>query len=199
MSRCAQHDKCGNASMIIIQGPPEIPGGNGAVRAPLISVLHQLFRRGKVPFAKSFGEAFPYSVIIDWPDIGPAKIEKQKHLDSPATDTAHLRKTRDDLVIAHSEKRASGWHGAVNRLGCEIFYCRGFGARKASGAKFLIRCGENFCGVEPFCFWIKRADPTPDCCGGFPVELLVCNRFSQRIERADRDSQRDVVPPRPSD
>src|SRR5262249_41897369 len=140
-----------------------------AVWPPFFSVLHQLFGCGKFPFAKSFGETFPDSVIIDWPDIRPAKVKQQKHLDSPATNTAHLRKTRDDFVIAHSQKRASGWHGAVERLRREIFYCRGFGARKTSTTKFLIRCGENSCWVEPLRFWIKRADPAPDCCGGFPV------------------------------
>ncbi|MEY2395417.1 MAG: hypothetical protein QOF94_1762, partial [Acidobacteriaceae bacterium] len=44
-----------------IQRSPEIPGRNGAIRPPLLAVLHQLFRRGKFPFAKSFGEAFLYA------------------------------------------------------------------------------------------------------------------------------------------
>src|SRR6266550_2122050 len=153
----------------LIQRAPEIPGRNGAMRAPLLAVLHQLFRRRKFPFAKSFGEAFLHSVIVDWPDIRTAKVKQQKHLHSPPAYAAHLRKTRDDFVIAHSEKRASRWHCAVDRLRSEIFYCRGFGARETSGAKFFIRCGKNFCWVEPFCFWIKRANPAPDCCGGFPV------------------------------
>src|SRR5262249_39478883 len=104
-------------------------------------MLYQLFRRGKFPFAKSFGEALLHPVIGNWPDIGPAKIKKQKHLDSPATNTADLRKTRDDFVIAHSENRSSGWHSAVDRLRCEILYCRSFGARKTSGPQFPIRCG----------------------------------------------------------
>src|SRR5258707_10959277 len=94
----------------LIQSSPEIPGRNGAIWAPFLAVLHQLFRRGKFPFAKSFGEAFLHPVIGDWPDIRPAKIKQQKHLHSPATDTADLRKTRDDFVIAHSENRAAGWH-----------------------------------------------------------------------------------------
>src|SRR6476646_7548685 len=91
----------------LIQRSPEIPGRNGAIRAPLLSVLHQLFRRWQFPFAESFGEAFLHSVIGDGPDIRPAKIKQQKHLDSPTSNTAHLRKTRDDFVIAHSEKSAS--------------------------------------------------------------------------------------------
>ena len=70
-------------------------------------MFHQFFWRRQFPSAKSFGEAFTYSIIIDRPDIRPAKIEEKQHLDSPATDAAHLRKTGDDLVVAHSEKRAS--------------------------------------------------------------------------------------------
>src|SRR5712671_604864 len=91
----------------LIQSSPEIPGRNGAIWAPFLAVLHQLFRRGKFPFAKSFGEAFLHAVVGDRPHIRPAQVKQQKHLDSPASDTAHLRKTRDDFVIAHSEKRAS--------------------------------------------------------------------------------------------
>src|SRR5258707_7770401 len=91
----------------LIQSSPEIPGRNGAIRAPFLAVLHELFRRGKFPFAKSFGEAFLHAIVGDRPDIPPAKVKQQKHLDSPATDTAHLRKTRDDFVIAHSEESAS--------------------------------------------------------------------------------------------
>src|SRR5437762_7581200 len=136
MFRCAQHDKCGNAlpvyttcpSTRLIQRSPEIPGCNRAIRPPLLAVLHQLFRRGKFTFAKSFGETLLHPIVCDRPDIRPTKIKQQKHLDAPATNTAHLRKTRDDFVVAHSEKRASGWHGAVDRLRREIFYCSGFGA-----------------------------------------------------------------------
>ena len=135
MFRSAQHDRYRNGltaypSTRLIQRSPEIPGRNGAIRAPLLAVLHQLFRRGKFPFSKSFGEAFLHPVISDRPDIRPAEVKQQKHLDSPATDTAHLRKTRDNFVIAHSRKRAPGWHGAIERLRREIFYCRGFGSAK---------------------------------------------------------------------
>src|SRR4029450_3292540 len=125
----------------LIQRSPEIPGRNGAIRAPPLALLHQLLRRGKFPFAKSFGEAFLHSVIVDWPNIRTAKVKQQKHLHSPPTYAAHLRKTRDDFVIAHSEKRAPGWHGAVDRFRREIFYCRSLRGRKTSAAKFLIRCG----------------------------------------------------------
>src|SRR6266403_1893472 len=79
----------------LIQRAPEIPGRDGAMRAPLLAVLHQLFRRGKFPFAKSFGEAFLHSVIVDWPNIRTAKVKQQKHLHSPPAYAAHLRKTRD--------------------------------------------------------------------------------------------------------
>src|SRR6476659_102537 len=88
----------------LIQRSPEIPSRDGAVWPPLLAVFHQLFRRRKFSFAKSFREAFLHPVIAGWPDIQPAKIKQQKHLDSPSTDTAHSRKTRDNFVIAPSEK-----------------------------------------------------------------------------------------------
>src|SRR2546421_13053699 len=100
----------------LIQRAPEVPGRDGAMRAPFLAVLHQLFRRGKFPFAKSFGEAFLHPVIGDGPDIRPAEAKQQKHLHSPPTYTSHFRKTRDDFVSAHSENRASGRPRAAARL-----------------------------------------------------------------------------------
>src|SRR5438094_10344288 len=99
---------------MIIQRSPEIPGGNGAIWPPFFTILHELFRRGKFPFSKSLGETLLHPVISHWPNIRPPKIKQQKHLDSPATNAAHLRKTRDNFVIAHSEKRAAGWHRVVD-------------------------------------------------------------------------------------
>ena len=114
---------------VVIQRSPEIPSGYGAIRSPFFAVLHQLFRRGKFSFTKSFGETLLHSVIGNWPDIRAAKIKEQKHLDGPATYTADLCKTRDDFLVAHLDNRASGWNRAVNRFRREIFYCRSFGAR----------------------------------------------------------------------
>src|SRR5437868_1052574 len=91
--------------MTIVQRAPEIPGRNRAVRPPLLTMFHQFFWRRQFPSAKSFGEAFTYSIIIDRPDIRPAKIEEKQHLDSPATDAAHLRKTGDDRRRSFGEAR----------------------------------------------------------------------------------------------
>ncbi len=41
-------------------------------------------------------------------------------------------------------------------------------ARKDQRREVSHRVWQEFCGVEPFCFWIKRADPAPDCCAAFP-------------------------------
>jgi len=149
-----------DASTRLIHCSPEIPGRNGAIGAPFLAVLHQLFRRGKFPLAKSLGEALLHPVIGDWPDIRPAKIKKQEHLHSPAPDTTHLRKTRDDLVIVHSEKGTSGWHRAVERLRREIFYCCGFGTRKTSGAKLLIRLLRRLSRLVAGKQWIPPAHRT---------------------------------------
>ena len=145
----------------LIQRSPEIPGRNRAIWAPFLAVLHQLFRRGQFPFSKSFGEAFLHSVIGDRPDIRPAEVKQQKHLDSPTTDTAHLRKTRDDFVIAHSRKRAPGWHGAIERLRREIFYCRGFGTRKTSAAKLSHPVWRELLRGRAILFLDKARGPGP--------------------------------------
>ncbi len=86
LQRSAENDRYWNgltaypSTSRLIQRSPEISGRNRAIRPPFLAVLHQLFRRGKFPFAKSFGEAFLHSVIVDWPNIRPAKVKQQKHL-----------------------------------------------------------------------------------------------------------------------
>src|SRR5438046_10058220 len=98
-----------------IQRSPEIPSRNRTIGTPFFSALNQLLRGGQFSSAKSFGETFAHSVIVDRPDIRPTEIEKKEHLNRPAADPAHLCKARDDLVIAHPKKRAPGRDRADHR------------------------------------------------------------------------------------
>src|SRR5439155_15782167 len=130
--------------------PPEIPGCNRAIGTPFFADLHQLFRRGQFSPSKSLGETFAHTVIIDRPDIRPAKIEQEKHLNCPAPDAAYLCEARDDFVIAHPKKCTPGWHSAIDRFCSEILYCSGFGARKTSGAEQIVWRCQDFFRIEPF-------------------------------------------------
>src|SRR6266516_2436560 len=177
----------------LIQRPPEIPRRDRAVRPPSFAEFRELLRRGKLSFAKSLGETFANSVVVHRPDVGPAKIEQEKHLDRPAADAAHRGEARDDFVIAHPDKYAPGWHGTVDCFRCEILQCCGLGARKASRAKSFIRRRENLIRIEPFSFGIERANATEDCRGGFTAELLISNRFGKRVKWTDGPRRLDIV------
>src|SRR4029077_20036862 len=91
------------------------------MRPKFFAELHQLFRLRKLSFAESFGESFPDSIIVHWPDVGPAEIEKQEHLNRPTTDAADLDQALDNFVVTHCGKGASRRHRAVECFCGEIF------------------------------------------------------------------------------
>src|SRR5438552_17154571 len=93
--------RCLNDLPIVIQRSPEIPGRNRTVRSPFLPKLHKLFRRREFSPAKGFGETFANTVIIDWPDIRAAEIEKKKHLNCPLANPADLCEARDDFIVVH--------------------------------------------------------------------------------------------------
>src|SRR5262245_37644962 len=130
-----------------------------------------MFRRRKFSFAECFSKTLTDAIVIDRPDIGASEIEKEKHLDRPAADPAHSCQTRDDFLIAHPKKRATGWDRSIQCFRSKVLYRRDLCARKTSGAKRFVRCGQNFCGIEPFSFGIKRADAVPNAGRRFSVQL----------------------------
>ena len=169
------------------------------MRSPFFPKLHKLFRCRELSPAKSFGETFANTVIIDWPDVRPSEIEQEKHLNRPAAYAAHLCEARDNFVIAHPEKCAAGWHGPVDCFCSEILQCGSFRTRKASGTKCFVRGREQLFGIEPFSFGIESANTAKNCGCSFAAQLLVSNRFGQRVEWVDRNRGGDVVSARAGD
>src|ERR1700680_293911 len=72
-----------------VQRPPEIPRSSRTIRSPFFAELHELFRRRQFSAPENLRESFAHAVIIDRPDIGPAEIEKKKHLEGQPADDAH--------------------------------------------------------------------------------------------------------------
>src|SRR5439155_25841812 len=133
---------------------------NGAIRPPFLAKLHKLFRGGKFSAAKNSRETFANAVIINRPNVGPAKIKKQKHLDGPPANAANLCETQDDLLIAHSSDRASGWHRTVDRFRGQILDCRNLAAGKTSRTKTFVGRRQNFFRIERFPSRVECAYPT---------------------------------------
>src|SRR5438874_4412474 len=94
---------------------------------------------------------------------------KEESFNGPPTNPADLCQNRDDFVVAHLQKSATGWQRAVHRFRSEILYRCDFCTRKTRGTKRLVRCSENLCGIEPFSFGIQRADAIPDRSSGFAM------------------------------
>jgi hypothetical protein len=94
---------------------------------------------------------------------------------------------------------APGGDGAVERLRGQVFQGRRLAAGQPAGAQGFIGRLQDGCGVEPFAFTVEGADPAPDRGGGFAVELLIGDRFSQGIERPNEFISRDVEAPTPCD
>src|SRR5207244_4504809 len=61
----------------LVERPPEIPRGHRTIRAPFLAKPGKLFRRRQFSPAECFGKSLAHAVIVHWPDIGPAQVEKQ--------------------------------------------------------------------------------------------------------------------------
>src|SRR6266404_6551908 len=97
----------------LIECAPEIPRRDRAIGSPFFAELQKLSGRGKFPSTKSFRETFAHSVIVHRPDIGPAQIEKQKHLNGPAPNPAHRNQSRDNFLVSHTRESPGGRNGAI--------------------------------------------------------------------------------------
>src|SRR5437764_15301972 len=95
------------------------------MRPPFFAQLHQLLRFGKFSLTKRFREPFAHAVIVHRPNIGPAEIEKEQHLDGPTPNPTNSDQTRDDFFVAPPRQSA----GARPRPGDR--FCRPILARPA--------------------------------------------------------------------
>src|SRR2546430_4971192 len=118
-----------------IKGAPEIPGGDGAIRAPLLADLLELFRRRQFSSAKRFRETFLDAVVRDRPDVEPTELKEQQHLDGPSSDPAHFCEPRDDFFVRHPHQFAARRDGALECFRGEILQRRGLAPRQTAGAE----------------------------------------------------------------
>jgi L-ascorbate metabolism protein UlaG (beta-lactamase superfamily) len=169
------------------------------MRREPFAMLQELLRRRQFSFSKRFRESFLHAVIINGPDIGAAKIEKQQHLHSPTSDAPHLDQTLNNFFVAHSCENAHTWHGAVDRFCGQILNRSHFAARQTGSTQFSVGRFQDHFRIKKFSLWIKRANPPPNCGRGFAAELLVGNRFGQRVEWPNETVRFQFVTSRPRD
>ncbi len=165
-----------------IQCAPKIPRGDRAVRPPSLADGVQLLRLRQLFLAKGLGVTFPHTVVVDWPDIEPAEIEEEQHLDCPAANPAHCREASDDLFVTHPVERDARRDRPVQRFRGEILDGYGLAPRKPRGAKRFVRRGDDQLWRKPFPPRIEGSHPAEDRRRRFAAQLLISNRLGQRVE-----------------
>src|SRR6266446_8690148 len=135
--------------------------------APFFTQLHQLFRFRKFSLTKRFREPFAHAVIVHWPDVGPAKIEKEQHLDGPTPNPTNSDQTRDDFFVAHLRQRSRTRHRAVDRFCSQILDRSDFVSRKSGTAELFFRSFKNSPRIEILASRIESAHSFPNSCGSF--------------------------------
>src|ERR1700730_4881146 len=87
---------------LFLQGAPQIPACNRAVRAPALPIFKDYLRFWLALEAIHTLEAFSNSVVLNRQDVGPSKPRHQEHLHGPLADPAHLREAFVYFFFAHS-------------------------------------------------------------------------------------------------
>src|SRR6266436_67724 len=149
---------------------------------PFFTQLHQLFRFGQFSLTKRFRESFAHAVIVHRPDVGPAEIEKEQHLDGPTPNPTNSDQTRDDFFVAHLRQSARARYRPVDGFRSQILDRGDFVSRKTRAAQLLVRSFKNSPRIEILASRIESAHSFPNSCGSFSIWLLISDRLGQRVE-----------------
>src|SRR5260370_4595255 len=135
--------------------------------APFFTQFHQLFRFGKFSLTKGFRESFAHAVIVHWPDVGPAEIEKEQHLDGPTPNPTNSDQTRDDFFVAHLRQSARARYRPVDRFCCQILDRGDFVSRKTGTARLFVRSVKKSPRIEILASRVESTHSFPNSCGSF--------------------------------
>src|SRR5205085_1044617 len=166
-----------------VERAPEVPRGHRTIRPPFLADFRELFRGRQFSLSEGFSEAFLDPVVGHWPDIEPTQIEEEKHFRGPPSDPAHFGQALNDFFVGHRDKFATLGHRAVDRFRSQILQRRNLASGKSGHAQLLVRRLQNRRRIQRLAFPVKRSHSSPNGGGRLPTELLIGNRFRERVER----------------
>src|ERR1043166_7449038 len=86
-------------SVAILQRPPQIPAGDGAVRAPLRADLLHVFRQRTLALPIGALDGVLDAEVELREDVASAQPEHQEHLRRPAADAFDLHQMLDQILV----------------------------------------------------------------------------------------------------
>jgi hypothetical protein len=165
-----------------IDGPPEVPGGDGAVGAPALAVFFDGLGFGQFAFVVGELEAFLDSQVMDGEDVHAAEFEDEKHFNGPATDALDFSEAGDEGFVIEGGDFVVGGDNARKGFVGEVFDVADFRPGETDGAE-----GEVFDGEDLFWCWVRDVreegvESTHDGFGGFAAELLMGDGAEKGVE-----------------
>jgi hypothetical protein len=161
------------------EGAPEIPTGDGAIRAPAVAEGEEFLGTGHVFLAVGDGPAFFYAEIVNGKNVGAAEAEDQKHFDGPDADAADGDEALDEFLVGEFQGFVVGRNDAGKGFAGEILHGEDFCAGKAGFAKRGFAKLEDFLGCGDAAIGTESFDPIEDRGGGFAGDGLVGNGFEE--------------------
>src|SRR2546421_211761 len=104
----------------------------------------------------------------------------------------------DSLLATFPARRARAKNTTRPRTDRGAIFRRSWRTDSASAVFFVRRIQDNL-WVEPFAFAVESAHPAPNRGGRFPAQLLIRDRFGQRVEWPHQFVRDDIETARPRD
>jgi len=93
---------------LFADGSPAIPRGHRAVGPEAFARDLELLRRRQPRQSVGQRVAVAHAIVTDRPHVEPAQLENEEHLGGPASDAAHDRQARDDLLVGEPADAMQG-------------------------------------------------------------------------------------------
>ena len=164
----------------VLEGPPEVPTRDGAVRAPFRAELANVFRCRPLSLPIRALDGVLNAEVQFGQYVAPVQTEHQEHLRGPSANAFDLNKVCDEIVVVHTidgvERQC-----ALRHFRREIAHVTNFLTRQSDRAQLLIARRQHRIGAGRV-VRIERVEPRQNRRRGFSRQLLKDDRSDERLE-----------------
>lgn len=186
--QCRWHDRHGGGCRVLgLDEPPHVPGGDGAVRAPLLAELLHLRGAGYVLQPIEHLHALAHPEVGRGEHVRAREGEDHEHVDAPVADAVDHGEHGCEGAVVHANDGCVG-EDAGDVLACEVVEVGGLARGDPDVAELVDGEREDGVGEHGGLAAEERDEAGVDGGGGLEGELLVEDGSDEGVEGAVRAS-----------
>jgi hypothetical protein len=156
-----------------VDGTPHVPAGDGAVGAPSLAELGELFGLRDAALAVGKGETFLDTVVVDGEYVRAAQAEDQEHFYGPWAYATHGDKALDQFLVGHLFGVGKCGNDACDCFLREVADGGDFRAREARFAQGLVPHTQKYFGGGAAAVSAQGLDASEDYGRRFSGDALI--------------------------